>query len=185
MKLKDKICLITGSTCGIGEAMARLFLAEGASVLVTGLEGSLAWTPLATAGKLTLSTTTFPTSMRRGGSLKRRWRASQARRTGGTTPRTSHQPRKATTRGVVPVLAAMFLRRSCCAGGFSGVETERRLHFDYRSMNGYCGEAGCCRTASRRARCIRCRATWRCVGRRSGRESNHFVLGWILDAQRI
>src|SRR5580698_2389734 len=43
MKMKDKVCLVTGSTCGIGEAIARLFLAEGASVLITGLDGSLTW----------------------------------------------------------------------------------------------------------------------------------------------
>src|SRR5580700_11097954 len=43
MKMKDMTCLVTGSTCGLGEAIARLFLSEGASVLVTGLAGSLDW----------------------------------------------------------------------------------------------------------------------------------------------
>ncbi len=32
MKMKDKVCLVTGSTCGIGETIARLFLSEGALV---------------------------------------------------------------------------------------------------------------------------------------------------------
>src|SRR5271165_7103538 len=45
MKMKGMSCLVTGSTCGIGEAIARLFLSEGASVLVTGLAGSLDWDP--------------------------------------------------------------------------------------------------------------------------------------------
>lgn len=35
-KLKDKIVLITGGTSGIGAATAKLFQAEGASVIVTG-----------------------------------------------------------------------------------------------------------------------------------------------------
>lgn len=35
-RLRDKAILITGSTTGIGEAMARLFAAEGASVMVHG-----------------------------------------------------------------------------------------------------------------------------------------------------
>ena len=37
------VCLVTGSTSGIGESIARTFLDHGASVLVTGLPGSLGW----------------------------------------------------------------------------------------------------------------------------------------------
>jgi NAD(P)-dependent dehydrogenase (short-subunit alcohol dehydrogenase family) len=36
MRLKDKAIIVTGSTTGIGEAMARRFVAEGAKVLVHG-----------------------------------------------------------------------------------------------------------------------------------------------------
>jgi NAD(P)-dependent dehydrogenase (short-subunit alcohol dehydrogenase family) len=38
MRLKDKVILITGSTSGIGEATARRFVAEGAKVILHGLE---------------------------------------------------------------------------------------------------------------------------------------------------
>ncbi|RYG37900.1 SDR family oxidoreductase [bacterium] len=37
MRLKDKIILITGSTTGIGEGMARVFADEGATVAIHGL----------------------------------------------------------------------------------------------------------------------------------------------------
>ncbi len=42
MRLKDKVVLVTGSTTGIGEAIARLAVAEGAQVMVHGLEEELA-----------------------------------------------------------------------------------------------------------------------------------------------
>ncbi|WP_304516610.1 SDR family NAD(P)-dependent oxidoreductase [Cecembia rubra] len=46
MRLKDKVIIITGSTTGIGKAIAKASLSEGAKVLLHGLEEDL--------GKLTL-----------------------------------------------------------------------------------------------------------------------------------
>jgi len=43
MRMKGMACLVTGSTCGLGETIAKLFMSEGASVLVHGLTGSLVW----------------------------------------------------------------------------------------------------------------------------------------------
>lgn len=39
MRLKDKVCLITGAGRGIGAAIARAFASEGAQVIVTDIDG--------------------------------------------------------------------------------------------------------------------------------------------------
>lgn len=41
MRLQDKVIIVTGSTTGIGEAIARKCVEEGAKVLVHGLEREL------------------------------------------------------------------------------------------------------------------------------------------------
>src|SRR6476660_1393334 len=51
MRLKDKVIIVTGSTTGIGEAMVRRFVAEGARVLVHGLERDLGEKVVAELGK--------------------------------------------------------------------------------------------------------------------------------------
>lgn len=40
MRLKDKVVIVTGSTAGIGEAMVKRFVAEGARVLVHGRDAA-------------------------------------------------------------------------------------------------------------------------------------------------
>jgi NAD(P)-dependent dehydrogenase (short-subunit alcohol dehydrogenase family) len=40
MRLKDKLCIVTGAARGIGEAIAEAFVAEGARVVVTDVDAS-------------------------------------------------------------------------------------------------------------------------------------------------
>lgn len=39
MRLRDRSCIVTGAACGIGAAIARAFVAEGAKVVVTDRDG--------------------------------------------------------------------------------------------------------------------------------------------------
>jgi NAD(P)-dependent dehydrogenase (short-subunit alcohol dehydrogenase family) len=68
MRLKDKVIIVTGSTTGIGEAMARRFVAEGARVLVHGLErelGEAVVGDLGAAAALHIDDLADPTAARR------------------------------------------------------------------------------------------------------------------------
>jgi len=51
MRLKDKVILVTGSTTGIGEGMARVFVREGAQVMVHGTREETARKLVAEMGK--------------------------------------------------------------------------------------------------------------------------------------
>src|SRR4051812_32643445 len=51
MRLKDKVIIVTGSTTGIGKAIALRCVAEGALVVLNGLEQTLGNEGLAEIGK--------------------------------------------------------------------------------------------------------------------------------------
>lgn len=51
MRLKDKVIIITGSTTGIGKAIALACVSEGAKVIIHGLEKDLGEAVAASVGK--------------------------------------------------------------------------------------------------------------------------------------
>ena len=50
MRLADKVCIVTGAAQGFGEGIARLFVAEGAKVVVADMNGEKAEQVAATLG---------------------------------------------------------------------------------------------------------------------------------------
>jgi NAD(P)-dependent dehydrogenase (short-subunit alcohol dehydrogenase family) len=56
MRLKDKVILVTGSTTGIGEGMARTFVREGAKVMIHGRRKDAAQALVAELGEQTFFT---------------------------------------------------------------------------------------------------------------------------------
>ena len=50
MRLQDKVIIVTGSTTGIGKAMAKRCAQEGAKVVIHGLEKDLAEATLGEIG---------------------------------------------------------------------------------------------------------------------------------------
>lgn len=183
MKLKDKVCLVTGSTCGIGEAIAKLFLEHGASVLITGLYGSLTWDP-ASYGKRTsivygdLSSPHLPmriveTAMTRFNGLD------VVVNNAASTERFDAQ---ATTAEVFDRMMAINVRAPLliCREAHGALKHSRGCILNIGSINGYCGQAdllpysiskGALHTMSRNLA-----DAWAADGIRV----NHFVLGWIL-----
>jgi NAD(P)-dependent dehydrogenase (short-subunit alcohol dehydrogenase family) len=183
MKMKDKVCLVTGSTCGIGEAIARLFLSEGASVLVTGLDGSLTWDVDSHDGRThllydDLSNTEAPRRLI-DAVLGRFGRLDVLVNNAASVARFDAV---ATTAEIFDQMMAVNVRAPLllCREAFSPLKQSGGCILNIGSINGYCGEAallpysiskGALHTMSRNLA-----AAW---GEHHIRV-NHFVLGWIL-----
>jgi NAD(P)-dependent dehydrogenase (short-subunit alcohol dehydrogenase family) len=183
MKMKDMTCLVTGSTCGLGETIARLFMSEGASVLVHGLAGSLAWDTGSYAAQShlvygDLSDTDTPRRLVEA-ALERFGRLDVLVNNAANIDRANAAN---TTAAVFDRMMAVNVRAPflLCKEAFPALKQSGGCILNIGSINGYCGEAellpysiskGALHTLSRNLA-----DAWAAHRIRV----NHFVLGWVL-----
>ena len=181
--MKGMRCLVTGSTCGIGEAIARLFLSEGASVLVTGLAGSLDWDAEAYKAQChvvyaDVADSETPGNLVRA-AIERFGRLDVLVNNAASTERFNAAQ---TTAQVFDRMMAVNVRAPLllCKEAFAALKQSGDVSWNIGSINGYCGEAnllpysiskGALHTMSRNLA-----DAWGPDHIRV----NHFVLGWVL-----
>jgi len=183
MKMKDKVCLVTGSTCGIGESIARLFLAEGASVLVTGLDGSLAW-DIDSFGAQTgivygdVSDLDMPRRLVRA-ALDRFGRLDVLVNNAASTERFNAE---ATTAEVFDHMMAVNVRAPwlLCKEAFPALKQSGGCILNIGSINGYCGQADLLPYSISKGALHTMSCNLADAWGPDRIRVNHFVLGWIL-----
>jgi len=183
MKMKDMACLVTGATCGIGEAIARLFLNEGASVMATGLPGTLAWdtNPYAARTHVAYADLSDIATPRRlvDATLERFGRLDVLVNNAANMERCDAAQ---TTAEIFDRMMAVNVRAPflLCKEAFPALRRSGGCILNIGSINGYCGQAdllpysiskGALHTMSRNLA-----DAW---GPHHIRV-NHFVLGWVL-----
>jgi NAD(P)-dependent dehydrogenase (short-subunit alcohol dehydrogenase family) len=183
LKLKDKVCIVTGSTCGVGEAIARLFLEQGAFVMVTGLPNSLTWDINKYSGRVyphycDLSDGDTPREL--VDVVLREFGGVDVLVNNAATMERSNS--SSTTMEVFDRVIAVNVRAPLllCEAAFAPLAERHGCVLNIGSINGYCGERdllaysiskGALHTMSRNLA-----DAWSMHRVRV----NHFVLGWVL-----
>lgn len=184
MKMKDTVCLITGSTCGIGEAIARLFLSEGASVLVTGLAGSLTWDVESYAPRTHLiygDVSDIDTPRHLVDAALERFGGLDVLVNNAAS--TARFDILATTAEVFDRMMAVNVRAPLllCREAFAPLKESGGCILNIGSINGYCGEIALLPySISKGALHTMSRNLANAWGEHHIRV-NHFVLGWVLS----
>lgn len=163
--------------------MARLFLAEGASVLVTGLEGSLAWDAAGHGRQAhlvydNLSDIDAPRRLVEA-ALARFGRLDVLVNNAATMERASAE---ATTAEVFDRILAVNVRAPflLCKEAFPALKQSGGCILNIGSINGYCGEAGLLPYSISKGALHTMSRNLADAWSTHGVRVNHFVLGWIL-----
>ena len=185
MRLKDKAIIVTGSTTGIGEAMARRFVAEGAHVLVHGLErelGEAVTSGLAPHATLHIDDLADPESPRRicEAAVRAFGRIDAIINNAAWIVRSNLETTDAALFDramAVNVRAPLLLIRAA----ISHLRHSQGCVLNVGSINGYCGESNqLAYSISKGALMTFSRNLADALGR-DGVRVNHVNLGWVLS----
>jgi NAD(P)-dependent dehydrogenase (short-subunit alcohol dehydrogenase family) len=186
MRLRDKVILVTGSTTGVGEAMARRFVAEGARVLVHGLERDLGERVVRDlgAGKAVLHIDDFATSEAPARTVDAAVRAfgrlDAVVNNAAWIVRSNLQT---TDPGLFDRCMAVNVRAPMLVvqAALPHLRQSQGCVLNIGSINGYCGEANqLAYSVSKGALITLSRNLADALGRERVRV-NHFNLGWVLS----
>ena len=185
MRLRDKVIVVTGSTTGIGEAMARRFVAQGARVLVHGLERDLGERVVADLGKsaaLHIDDLTDPAAARRivEAAVGAFGRLDGLVNNAAWIVRSNLQTTDAALFDrcmAINVRAPMLLIQSA----LPHLQRSQGAVLNIGSINGYCGESNqLAYSISKGALMTLSRNLADALGREKVRV-NHLNLGWVLS----
>jgi NAD(P)-dependent dehydrogenase (short-subunit alcohol dehydrogenase family) len=183
MTMHNLVCLITGSTSGIGEAIAKSFLEQGALVVVTGLPGSLSWDVKSYGDRVLVvygDLEDIQTPHNLVSATLRQFEKLDVLVNNAATMERGNS--FSTNVEMFDRIMAINVRSPflLCEASFKALSLTRGCILNIGSSNGYCGEAnllpysiskGALQTLSRNLA-----DAWASAGIRV----NHFVVGWVL-----
>src|ERR1700722_1687277 len=183
MRMKGMACLVTGSTCGLGETIAKLFMSEGASALVHGLTGSLVWDTGSYAAQShlvygDLSDTDTPRRLVEA-ALERFGRLDVLVNNAANIDRANAA---STTAAVFDRMMAVNVRAPflLCKEAFPALKQSGGCILNIGSINGYCGQADLLPYSISKGALHTMSCNLADAWAADGIRVNHFVLGWIL-----
>ena len=186
MRLKDKVVVVTGSTTGIGEAIARRVVSEGGRVLIHGLERDLGNAVVASLGNqsalLHVDELSDPAAPERivAAAIAAFGKIDGLVNNAAWIVRSNIDTTDAATFDqcmAINVRAPLLLIRSA----LEHLKRSRGCVLNIGSVNGYCGEANLLAYSISKGALLTMSRNLADFFASDGVRVNHFVLGWVLS----
>ena len=184
MRLRDKVILVTGSTTGIGEAIARRAVTEGAKVLIHGRDatrGQVLASELGSSAALHVDDIADPTAPSRivAAAIAAFGRLDTLVNNAAAVTRSNLSTTNAT---LFDNLIAINLRAPLLLiqAAFPHLRQTRGCVLNIGSVNGYCGEPNLLAYSISKGGLMTLSRNLGDALSRDGVRVNHFNVGWVL-----
>jgi NAD(P)-dependent dehydrogenase (short-subunit alcohol dehydrogenase family) len=184
MRLKDKVVLITGSTTGIGEALARRAVAEGACVLVHGRDakrGQALVAELSSRAALHVDDIADPAAGERmvGAAIQAFGKLDAVVNNAASVRRSNLSN---TDAALFDAIMAINVRAPMLIiqAALSHLKRTKGCVLNIGSVNGYCGEANLLAYSISKGGLMTLSRNLADALGRDGVRVNHFNVGWVL-----